>query len=204
MHRAPACAGLHNACTVWGCQRAQAGNADCAAVFCLNAAAGCAQGDCRTALRRYRQAYVYLSWTTFKHRTPDGDVELTRQEEVGAVCVCGGGGGVDVAVNKALLVMIATGSRLGVVSGIHVQCINGRRLADIGLLNPIEPLQCRDTAPLLLKRTAHSACLAVVSDDIGSAYHFEESLLRQPRTLHACCVCICVCRTPYGMLRACC
>lgn len=44
-------------------------------------------------MRRYRQAYHYLSWTTFKVRLPDGDVELSYEEQVGG-CVewCEGGG----------------------------------------------------------------------------------------------------------------
>lgn len=51
------------------------------------------QGAYSTALRRYRQSYQYLSWTTFKHRTGDGDVDLSHEEQVGGcVCFCVGGG----------------------------------------------------------------------------------------------------------------
>lgn len=40
------------------------------------------QGDARGALRLYRQAYQYLSWTTFKNRLSDGDVDMTYDEQV--------------------------------------------------------------------------------------------------------------------------
>eukprot|EP00879_Flechtneria_rotunda_P030176 GHRR01032775.1.p1 GENE.GHRR01032775.1~~GHRR01032775.1.p1 ORF type:complete len:180 (+),score=66.68 GHRR01032775.1:168-707(+) len=36
-----------------------------------------------TALARYQQAIRYLSWTSFKVRMVDGDVDLTPQEQVG-------------------------------------------------------------------------------------------------------------------------
>ncbi|KAF8057101.1 Ppid [Scenedesmus sp. PABB004] len=38
------------------------------------------QGDAGTALARYRQAARYLSWTSFKHRLANGDVELSKDE----------------------------------------------------------------------------------------------------------------------------
>jgi hypothetical protein len=81
------------------------------------------QGDHKSALRLYRQSYQYLSWTTFKHRTSDGDCELTYDEQVGwgrttallfgwrggggggmgvGVSGGGGGGGGGVNINKVL------------------------------------------------------------------------------------------------------